>query len=58
MASTKVKSAVSLETKFHAIQDLEDKKDSNSLVTQHFGSGVKHDLFDMTWKMQMEQKTR
>lgn len=48
MASTTVKSAVSLETKFHAIQDLEDKKDSHSLVMQHFGPGVKRDLFDMT----------
>lgn len=58
MASTKAKSAVSLETKFHAIQNCEDRKDSYSLVMQHFGCGVKHDLFDMTWKIQMEQKTR
>lgn len=58
MASTKIKSVVSLETKFHAIQDFKDKKDSYSLVMQHFGSGVKYDLFDMTWKIQMEQKTR
>lgn len=43
VASTKVKSVVSLETKFHAIQDFKDKKDSYSLVMQHFGSGVKHD---------------
>lgn len=58
MASTKVKSAVSLETKFHAIQDVKDKKNSYSLVMQHFDSGVKHGLFDMTWKIQMDQKTR
>lgn len=48
------KSAVSLETKFHAIQDMEDKKDSYSLVMQHSGSGVKHDLFDMTGKLQKQ----